>query len=397
MKKLVCAAFFAVLSSILVFAAPKKGSGRIELKIWESSGAEAAYIQTAIREYKKINPKIRISYEPVENTDARNKIELDGPAGVGADIFVAPHDHIGALVAGQHILPVEDAQTYMQDFYPLAKKASTFDGIVYGYPLGAETYALFYNKDILPEPLDNWDAIVKFAERWNSRVENKYAITWPVNDPYYAFMFIDSFGAPLFGINGDNPKEHNLNSTAAITGLTYMQKIRKLILDIPAGDASRDFSTASFQEGKSPMVITGSWKINEFKKNKMNFGVTTLPKFPGQKLPASSFSGVRLAFVSSYTDYPEEAMEFAKFLTSKEMLQKRFEITDQIPPRKDIEISDPLNKGIVEQLKYSKPMPTITQLGTYWQIMGPAISGIWEGDDVKKTMDIAARQMEAVK
>lgn len=397
MKKIVCTAFFAVLSSTLLFAAPKKGSGRIELKIWESSGAEAAFIQTAIREYKKINPRIRITYEPVENTDARNKIELDGPAGVGADIFVAPHDHIGALVAGQHILPVEDAQTYMQDFYPLAKKASTFDGIVYGYPLGAETYALFYNKDILPEPLDNWDAIVKFAERWNSRVENKYAITWPVNDPYYAFMFIDSFGAPLFGTNGDNPKEHNLNSTAAITGLTYMQKIRKLILDIPAGDASRDFSTASFEEGKSPMVITGSWKINEFKKSKMNFGVTTLPKFPGQKLPASSFSGVRLAFVSSYTDYPEEAMEFAKFLTSKEMLQKRFEITDQIPPRNDIEITDPLNKGIVEQLKYSKPMPTITQLGTYWQIMGPAISGIWEGDDVKKTMDIAARQMEAVK
>lgn len=397
MKRIVVSAFFAVLSSALIFAAPKKSTGKVELKIWESSGPESAFIQTAIREYKKINPRVRITYEPVENTDARNKIELDGPAGVGADIFVAPHDHIGALVAGQHILPVEDAEEYMKNFYPLAKKAASYDGVVYGYPLGAETYALFYNKDILPEPFTHWDEIIKYAKNWNNKVENRYAIAWPVNDPYYAYMFIDSFGSPLFGPNGTDPKQHNLNSKGAIAGLTYMQNLRRLVLNIPAADASRDFCHGSFEEGKTPMIITGSWKINEFKKSKLNFGVTTLPSFPGQKTPGISFSGVRLAFVSSYTNYPEEAMEFAKFITSKEMLQKRFEMTDQIPPRNDIQIENPLTQGIVNQLKYSKPMPTITQLGTYWQIMGPAVSGIWEGDDVAKTLDIAARQMEAVK
>ena len=42
-------------------------------------------------------------------------------------------------------------------------------------------------------------------------------------------------------------------------------------------------------------------------------------------------------------------------------------------------------------------MPTITQLGTYWRVMGPAISGIWEGDDVIKTLEIATKQMDAVR
>ncbi len=220
---------------------------------------------------------------------------------------------------------------------------------------------------------------------------------WPVNDPYYAYMFTDSFGAPLFGARGNNAKQHNLNSQAAIEGLTYFQGLRKQILNIPASDVSRDFCHASFEEGKSPMIITGSWKINEFKKLKMNFGVTTLPSFPGKDVPATSFSGVRLAFVSSYTEYPEEAMEFAKFLTSKEMLAKRFVMTDQIPPHKAIRSMNVLTSGFAEQLKYSKPMPVIPQLGSYWQIMGSAISGIWEGDDVKKTMDIAAKQMDALK
>lgn len=186
-----------------------------------------------------------------------------------------------------------------------------------------------------------------------------------------------------------------MNTPQAIAGMKYFQKLRSLVLDVSATDASRDFCHASFSSGASPMIITGSWKINEFKKNGMNFGVATLPKFPEQSKPATSFSGVRLAFVSSYSEHPEEAMQFAKFITSKEMLQKRFEITDQIPPRTDIEINDEYSKAVVAQLQYSKPMPTIIQLGKFWQCMGPALSGIWNGDDVVKTMNIAAMTIEA--
>jgi len=42
-------------------------------------------------------------------------------------------------------------------------------------------------------------------------------------------------------------------------------------------------------------------------------------------------------------------------------------------------------------------MPTIIQLGRFWQCMGPAVSGIWDGDDVSKTMNIAAATMDAVR
>lgn len=392
MKKSIICVFVALMSAA-IFSAPKK----TELKVWESSGTESAYIQYAIREFRKVNPKVRITYEPVESTDARNKIELDGPAGVGADVFVAPHDHIGALVAGNHILTVENATDYMKDFYSLAKKAATFNGKVYGYPLGAETYVLFYNKDVLKKPLTTWEEIISFAKIWNVANENKFALAWAVTDPYFSYMFLDSFGAPLFGPDGENPKQHNLNTPEAISGMKYFQKLRALVLNIPATDASRDFCHASFRSGACPMIITGSWKINEFKKAGMNFGVATLPKFPGQTKPATSFSGVRLAFVSSYSEHPEEAKEFAKFITSKEMLQKRFEMTDQIPPRKDIQITDEYSKVIVDQLQYSKPMPTIIQLGKFWQCMGPALSGIWDGDDVTKTMNIAAATMDAAR
>lgn len=393
MKRII-SIFSSILLGTALFAAPK--GNRIELKIWESAGPEKTYVLHAIKEYRKIKPNVRIVYEPVEATDARSKIELDGPAGVGADIFVCPHDHIGALVSGEHILPVYDASTYMEDFYPMARQAASYEGIIYGYPLGAETYALFYNKDIIKKAPATWEEVAEFAKSWNNKFENKYAIAWPVADPYYSYMFLDSFGAALFGPKGEDSKQHNLDSEAAVKGLKYFQSLTK-VLPVPAMDCSIDFVNSSFINGKTPLVISGPWKINEFKRLGLNFGIATLPAFPGSNKPATSFSGIRLAFVSSYSENQEEAQEFAKFLTSKEMLQKRLEITDQIPPRNDIEITDPYSKGIQEQLKYSKPMPTIHAISGYWTSMGPAFSGIWSGNDVEKSLVPVINTMNAVR
>lgn len=391
MKKLVLAAA-ALAMAATSFAAPK----RVMLKVWESDGPEKDFIMTAAREYSKVDKNVRIVYEPVASTDARAKIELDGPAGVGADVFVTPHDHIGALVQGGHVLPVDDPEEYMAGFEEMARMGASYDGVVYGYPLGAETYALFYNKALCPTAPKTWDEVIAFAKKFNNKAEGKYAIVWPVADGYYGYMFMDSFGAPLFGPNGNDRKQHNLNSANAVKGLTYFQNLRKQVLDVPATDASGDFCNAEFIEGKAAMIITGPWKITDFKKNGIDFGIATIPSFDGKE-PGHTFSGVRVAFVSAYTEYPEVAKSFAKFITSKEMLEKRFKLTDQIPPRKDIDTNNPLSNGIKQQLKYAKAMPTIPQLGTYWSAMGSAYSGIWDGDDVKTALNSAAAAMEAAK
>ncbi|MEL3909860.1 MAG: extracellular solute-binding protein, partial [Treponema sp.] len=148
--------------------AEEKKEEKITLKIWESEGAEKDFMLFVAEEYKKTHPNVEFVYEPVANVDARSKIELDGPAGVGADIFVAPHDHIGALVAGGHILSFED-QEVLNNFIPAALTSSSYEGKNYGYPLAIETYALFYNKDLLPEPPKTWKEVEEFAKMWNDK------------------------------------------------------------------------------------------------------------------------------------------------------------------------------------------------------------------------------------
>ena len=173
--------------------------------------------------------------------------------------------------------------------------------------------------------------------------------------------------------------------------------MRKQILDVPSADMTGDFCNSSFIEGKAAMIITGPWKIADFTKSGVDFGIATLPEFPEQNKPATSFSGVRLAFVSSYSEEPEEAAAFAEFLTSREALLKRFEMTRQIPPRTDITTNDPLSNGILAQTKYAVPMPTIPQMGTYWSAMNAAYAGIWDGDDVRTALNSAAAAMDGAR
>ncbi len=404
MKKLTKAiAVLAALAAVPTFVFAKPAAKKVTLKVWESEGPEKDYMIWAGKQFAKTDPKwakVKIEYEPVGSTDARAKIELDGPAGVGADVFVAPHDHIGALYNGEHILENDDP-TFASSFIPAAKMGASYNGKVYGYPLGIETYALFYNKDIIKKAPKTWEEVEAFAKTYNNKSQGKYALVWEVGNGYYDYIFMGGFGAPLFGPNGNDRRQHNINSANSIKGLTYFQSLRKSILDVPAADVTGDFCNSSFTGGKSAMVITGPWKISDYKKLGMNFGVAPLPVFPGQTKTPTSFSGIRLAFVSSYTDDAkvEAAKAFARFICSKEALEQRYQLTAQIPPRTDITIpaSDTLSQGILEQAKYATPMPTIPQMGTYWSAMNAAFSGIWDGDDVVTALNSAAKAMDAAK
>lgn len=391
MKKIVLVLMALALVAGSVFAAPSK---KVTLKVWESQGPEEKFIKQAIKDYRKVDRNVKFIYEPVGSVDADGKIMLDGPAGVGADVFVVPHDHMGSLVIGGHIL---ENTMDMSAFVPAAVIGASYGGKVYGYPLAVETYALFYNKDIIPNPPKTWEEVFEFAKTWTDKSKNKYAIAWPVTDAYYDFMFYAGYGAQLFGPNGDDRNQHNLNSPEAIKGVEFFQQVRKQILDVPSGDMTGDFVKSSFQEGTIPMVLGGPWDIAVYKEAGVNFGITTLPILPGAKDVPASFSGVRLAVVSAYSENPEEAKKFAEFLVSREELIKRFDITGQIPPRKDITVEDEWSQGILAQSQYAIPMPKITQIGTYWSAMGAAFANVWDGADPVDELNKAAAAMEAAR
>lgn len=92
-------------------------------------------------------------------------------------------------------------------------------------------------------------------------------------------------------------------------------------------------------------------------------------------------------YVSAYSDYPEEAAAFAEFLLTDEMQQLRYELTNGALPSIDTQLSSENAIGFLKQLDYAFPMPSVPEMGTFWEAMNAASKNIWNGSDVKTELD----------
>lgn len=358
----------------------------ITLKVWESSGQTEEFIKEAGEAFTLKYPNITIEYVNVEVGDANTQIALDGPAGVGADVFAAPHDQIGGMVSGGHLLPVSDEAYVKENALASCIDAVTYDGKLYGYPVAAETYALFYNKDLVADNQipKTWDDVKAFAEEFNSA--GKYALIWNVADSYYSPMFTGKNGNRLFGAGGSDTSTTYMNTSDAVEGMNVFQSMRSS-LDVPAADITdNSVCLAAFTSGNAAMYITGPWNVASCEEAGMNFGVTTLPSLPGESTPSVSFSGARTMQVSAYTDYPAEAQAFAAFCMSEEIQQLRYELTGALPSV-NIELNSEYAQGFLQQLEYAFPTPSVPEMSGFWDAMKSACSNIWDGADVQKELD----------
>lgn len=355
---------------------------KIELTVWESTGGPDEFIRQAGQRYTDRNPNVTIKYVNVELNDTSSQIALDGPAGVGPDLFVAPHDRIGELAEGGHIQPARNADRIRETALDVCVDAVTYNGKIYGYPVAAETYALFYNKDIIETPPKTFDELIEFCKGYNK--DDKYGLMFDVANAYYTIIFATKDGnRPLSDTDTDSM---GLNNDDAVEGMTYFQNLRKSILDVPSADLTTAVADEAFRSGSAAMHITGPWNLATYRDAGLNFGVAPIPSLPGEDTPPASFSGTRTMFVSAYSENADEAAAFAEFLMTEDMQKLRYELTEALPSI-ETELDDEHIKGFMQQLEYSYAMPSIPAMGKFWDAMNSASANIWDGADVKKELD----------
>lgn len=364
----------------------------VTLKVWESSGVSQEFIEQAGEAFTKEYPNITISYENVELADTNKQIALDGPAGVGADCFAIPSNQIGGLVSAGHILAVEDPKDVTDNVTESNVGAVTYQDTIYGYPFSSDTYALFYNKDLIPEAPKTWEEVEKFCDTFNA--PGKYGMMFNASSGYYSVMFNGMNGNKLFGEDGTDAGNTYMNTPDAVKGMEYFQSFRKY-LDVPAADIADDVvCLAAFTEGKAAMYVTGAWNIATCVDAGLNFGVTTLPALPGEDHPSPSLSNARTMAVSAYTEHPAEAQAFAKFLVTPEMQKLRCDITGEVPAA-DVEVESEYVNSLIAQLAYSYPTPSIPEADTWYEVMDRACANIWDGADVQTELDSVNERVAA--
>jgi arabinogalactan oligomer/maltooligosaccharide transport system substrate-binding protein len=343
------------------------------------------WAKAVITGFNKKYPDVSIKYENVGNVDSRGKVSLDGPAGIGPDVFLMPHDHIGNAIIDDICLPVppETQRKYADILLDASIKTCTFEGDLYAVPISTENIAFFYNKDLLGDtpPPQSFEEVIAFAEKWNNPAANRYALRWQVDDSYHNYFFLTAFGMKLFGADMDDFRNPGFDSEGARNGVAFHNSLRKYYA-INTADATWDATVAAFQRGEVPFTITGPWAIGDANKNGINFGITKLPTIRGNQ--PRCFSGNIIAAVSSYTKNPNAARAFVDYLVSVEGETIQFNLTGKLAAYKDISgieglRDDPLLLGIMEQAPYADPMPTIPEVNQMWDALKALFTFTWDG------------------
>lgn len=375
---------------------PEEGAS---LVLWESSGAVGEWAKYVAQKFEE-QYGVPVTYEEVSNVDAPEKLKTDGPAGLGADVFSAPHDHLGELVSGGLVLENMFPSDFSDQAYlPAAITGTSYDGQLYGYPTSIETYALFYNKDLAKDLPKTWDEMIDQAKSMTDTKKNEYGFMMEVANFYFVYSIIGGYGGYVFGENNTNPNDIGLNNAGSVKAGELLQKMHREILPLKVEDITYDAKEGLFKEGKLTYNVNGPWAVDDYRKAGLNFGIMPLPVLDNGEHP-TNFSGIRAFYVNAYTKYPNAAALLAKFASSEEMQLKLFEMTGMLPVYASL-LDHPSVKaneiasGFLEQAQYAVPMPNIPQMQSVWSTMGSALSTIWNDNaDVQKTLDAAVQQIK---
>ncbi|MBM7693438.1 arabinogalactan oligomer/maltooligosaccharide transport system substrate-binding protein [Peribacillus deserti] len=376
--------------------------GKGSLKFWTDNDDYAAAI---IEAWNKKYPDVEIEYEKVGSVDARAKMALDGEAGLGADVFIQPHDGIGPSLADSIIGPMGRYDEQLKGrIIESALGTVENEGQYYGVPISTESIALFYNKTLLKkltgsdEPAKDWNQIIELSKTYNDKAKNQWTIRWESGNSYTNHFFLTAAGFNLFGKEGKDAKKLDFESEKVTEGLEFFKSVRP-VWDVNAEDATNDTTTLEFVKGKTPYLINGPWAIADAnkgaKENGFEYGITTIPTINGET--PKTFSGNQIANVSSYSKYPGAARVFAMFLASEEGAEVLYKTTGKLPAlnakaadKVDGLGEDELLKGVAKQAANSVPMPSIPEMASYWDPAKAMYVNVWNG-----LLEVEAAQKKA--
>ncbi|CAH1197913.1 Cyclodextrin-binding protein [Paenibacillus plantiphilus] len=365
------------------------------LLIWESKEARP-FVEAIMKEFTAAYG-VEVRMQELGTMDQIGKFELDGPAGLAADVITTSQDHLGKAASAGLILPNDEfEEATRSEHEAVAVTAGSYNNKLYGYPIKVMTYAMFYNKDLISKPPATMEEVIAFSKTFTDPDRNKYAFMFDAPFFYFSYPFIGSTGGYIFGNNGTDPADIGLNNEGAVKGMEVFASLRKEVLPISAGDIASDIKTTLFSEGSVAMNVTGSWFIETFRQAGINFGVAPIPAIGGND--SVTLSQVNSWYVSAYSKYPNAAKLFARFASNKSAQLLNYELTGAVPTHKEaaqnaVIQGDEITSTFYKQFSNSHSAPSIPEISSVWVPMDAAMVEIWDGNDGKEVLDRAVKQI----
>jgi multiple sugar transport system substrate-binding protein len=222
----------------------------------------------------------KVDHQSVPGPTLIQKVLQQASSKTLPDMLLLDNPDIQQIAEAGALAPLGDFGINADGYAQGPVQAATYDGQLYGLQPGANTLAIFYNKDVLAkagvQPPKTWDELKTAAKKLT--VGKQYGFAFNATADYEgAWQFLP----PMWTNGGD---ETNLKSPEVAGAL---QLWKDLVDDGSASKSVVNWSQADandqFVAGKAAMMLNGPWQIPTLQKAKVNFGVVPFPvDKPGQ-------------------------------------------------------------------------------------------------------------------
>jgi arabinogalactan oligomer/maltooligosaccharide transport system substrate-binding protein len=344
---------------------PKGPTGEVTLwHAYQTGSSEESTLAELIVNAQAAYPDLTINVLQIPFDQIFNKYQQEVAAGGGPDMFVAPNDDLGNWVRGGLVLDITDKLAGKLDKVSgPAVDGMKVDGKMYGVPESAKAVALYYNKELLPEPPKSTDEVMQMVK------DGKMLVN--VQGAYHLFGWSGAFGGKLLD-----------DSSKCIADQGGWVDFMQYLVDLKAAGAifEPDYGKAEtlFRQGEAAMFVNGPWALGDYKKDLGDkLGVAPMPD--GPKGPASPLNGIDGFYLNPNSKNIDGALELALFLVSQASSQIYTDKAGHVPVRSDVTSADPLISAFAAASATGYPRPQSAEFANYWGPFGDMFTKVLEG------------------
>ena len=209
----------------------------------------------------------------------------------------------------------------MDAYFEGTVKAGNFKGKQWAMPKFTDAGVLFYRTDIVDDPPETWDELIEQADELKGEKDTEFGYLMQASQYEglitNAVEYIGAYGGAVL----DEDENVVVDSPETVKAIEQMQEIVGSDF-VPSNilNFTEIETESAFIEGNA--VFARNWPYlqassNDEDKSKVagNVGFTTLPA--GDDGSASALGGW-MSMINRYSEHPEEAWEFVKFMTGPE-------------------------------------------------------------------------------
>ena len=368
MKNKISTPSFAKLSTLLlavVFTAQACGFGGgnqpepVDLIWWKPfDGPEA--IQPLMEEFQKAYPHIRVTYVEKDVETYEDELIDALAAGKGPDIFSIHNDWLPKHQ--DKITPVTPSllslREFRENFVEVANSDLEAGEQVYAIPLAVDVLALYYNKDLLTSagivvPPKTWEELVGSTRRLTRQDSlgnfQRSAVALGTADNINRAVDILGLlmlqnGTVFYGPNqlqstldqNIQDASGNFFSPGARALEFYTQFANPAKVTYTWNNRSNN-SIEAFVNGQVAMIFSYAYLRDQLEERApfLNYGIAPVPQISEQATKAN-FANYWAEAVSKQSTNPDAAWQFLKFISSREVLPRYYEVQKQASSRFDI-------------------------------------------------------------